>query len=334
MSAVGQMRPAGVVAVTASAGGVDALTELAAALPGDFAGVVLVVLHIPPAGRSVLPAILARAGTLPARHPVDGEKLAPGIILVAPPDRHLVVAGGSVGLNAGLREHGHRPSGDVLFRSVARQCGRRAAGVVLSGTMDDGAAGLRAVRLAGGLSLVQDPAEAAFGGMPLAAIAEAGPQFVGPVSAIADQLCRWIAELPDKCATQAPEGDIAESANLTPLKCPDCGGTLWRCDDYGAERFRCRVGHIYSAEGLLVGEQAVLETALRAAIVALEERADVSSRIARRLDETGREHHFARYRDDAAEAAKRAGFLRQLMGELVRGASVSHDEGADAQATS
>ena len=181
------------VAVVASAGGVEALTSFVSMLPADFPAAVLVVLHIPPEGPSVLPRILARAGKLPARHPEDGEPLARGVIMVAPPNRHLAVADRHIRLLSCARENGHRPSADVLLRSAAAVFGDRAAGVVLSGTMDDGAAGLRAVAAVGGLTLVQDPEEAPFPGMPLAAIAEASPQFVGPVSALAGQVCAWLA---------------------------------------------------------------------------------------------------------------------------------------------
>ena len=196
--------PSAVVAVVASAGGVEALSSFIAVLPAGFPAAVLVVLHISPKGPSMLPRILTRAGRLPARHPDDGEPLARGVIAVAPPDRHLVVADGCIRLVTGARENGHRPSADVLLRSAAEVFGDRAAGVVLSGTMDDGAAGLRAVSAAGGLTLVQDPEEASFPGMPLAAIAETRPQFVGPVTALADRVCEWVARLPGHPVSSAP----------------------------------------------------------------------------------------------------------------------------------
>jgi two-component system, chemotaxis family, protein-glutamate methylesterase/glutaminase len=330
MSAVAKAEPVAVVAVAASAGGVEALKEFAAALPGDFAGAVLIVLHLPPGGPSVLPAILTKAGELPARHPVAGEELRPGVILAAPPDRHMVVSDRAVTVIAGPRENGHRPSADVLLRSVAAHYGERAAGVILSGTMDDGAAGLRALGIAGGLTLVQDPKEAAFPGMPLAAIAAAEPKVVGSVSVIVDHLCQWIARLPDKEINLVSADrltDQADTTDLTPLTCPECGGSLWRRNKHGAELFRCRVGHTYSADGLLLGKQAALEAGLWAAIVALEERAEVSRRIIRRLRDTGRDSQLARYRQDVAEAEKRAQLLRELMDDLVQEVSTSHDEG-------
>jgi two-component system chemotaxis response regulator CheB len=163
-------------------------------LPGNFPASVLVVLHIPARGHTVLPEILSRAGPLPARHPADGEPLAPGVILVAPPDRHLAASGGCARVLASPLENGHRPSADVLLRSAASDFGAACCGVILSGTMNDGAAGLAAVRQAGGLALVQDPAEADFPGMPQAAIAAADPQLVAPLSALAERLATWVSD--------------------------------------------------------------------------------------------------------------------------------------------
>ena len=325
--------PRAVVAVAASAGGVEALTEFVSVLPADFPATLLVVLHIPPAGPSVLPNILARASKLPARHPDDGEALAEGVILVAPPDRHMLVEDSCVGVRAGPRQNGHRPAADVLMRSVAEVFGDRCAGVVLSGTMDDGAAGLRAIRAVGGLAVVQDPERAAFPGMPLAAIHEGEPHFVGPAAALAERVLQWLDELPASRATLnlAPAEDPVEElggddemADLTPLTCPECGGTLWHRHDYGAERYRCRVGHTFSADGLMLGKQAALESALWAAIVALEERAEVSRRIARRLEFAGRSARLARYQADSAHAEQRAGMLRDLIRELIQGVDVSY----------
>ena len=179
------------VAVAASAGGVTALRTFVSRLPEDFPAAVLVVLHIPARGPTVLPEILSRA-PLPARHPADGEPLAGGVILVAPPDRHLAASGGCARLLASPPERGHRPSADVLLRSTASEFGAACCGVILSGTMNDGAAGLAAVREAGGLAMVQDPGEADFPGMPRAAIEAADPQFVGPLCVLADHLRVWI----------------------------------------------------------------------------------------------------------------------------------------------
>ena len=324
--------PKAVVAVAASAGGVEALSSFVASLPEDFPAAVLVVLHIPPSGPSVLPKILTRAGKLPAHHPSDGEPLAPGVILVAPPDRHMAVSDNTVHLVAGARENGHRPAADVLMRTAAESHGPRCAGIVLSGTQDDGTAGLSAVGAGGGLTLAQDPEEAAFPGMPMAAIEEAHPQFIGPVAALAARVCDWLVNLPDvPLENTVDPTDLADRANtddLTPLTCPECGGTLWHHDDYGTQRFRCRVGHTFSAHSLMVGKQDAIESALWAAIVALDERADLARRMVKRLEAaSGRDSQAERYRRDIVAAEGRAEVLRGLVRDLVQGVSTSHDEG-------
>lgn len=199
-----------VVAVGASAGGVEALSRFVAGLPPDLPAAVLVVLHLSPTGPSLLPGILARAGPLPVAHASDGAPLHAGTILVAPPGQHLQVVDGRVSLSPVSPVSGPRPSADVLFASVARWYGRRCAGVVLSGTMHDGAAGLRAIGQGTGLTLVQDPAEAAFPGMPRAAIAEAGPVVVCRLADMPDRLTTWLAGLPP---SEPPEAGTAQRSD-------------------------------------------------------------------------------------------------------------------------
>jgi two-component system, chemotaxis family, protein-glutamate methylesterase/glutaminase len=178
-----------VVVIGASAGGVEALKNLMRALPADFGAPVLVVLHVPASG-SVLPQILDRAGPLRASHAEDGELLEPGHIYVAPPDCHLVVDDGVASLNRGRHENGHRPAIDPLFRTAAAACGERAAGVILSGALDDGTVGLLAIKDAGGTTLVQDPEEALYPSMPSSAIASVRPDYILRVNDIAEMLVR------------------------------------------------------------------------------------------------------------------------------------------------
>jgi two-component system, chemotaxis family, protein-glutamate methylesterase/glutaminase len=182
-----------IVVVGASAGGVESLRELVAGLPANLPVPVLVVLHVPPL-RSNLPKILQRAGRLPASHAEDGQALEPGHILVAPPDRHLLIEDGHARVVRGPRENMHRPAIDPLFRSAATSYGPGAIAVVLSGARTDGAAGAAAVSECGGAVLVQDPDEAAYPDMPRSAITSDHPDYVLPLAEIPATISRLALE--------------------------------------------------------------------------------------------------------------------------------------------
>jgi two-component system, chemotaxis family, protein-glutamate methylesterase/glutaminase len=331
------------VLVGASAGGVEALKTLVAGLPSDLPASVLIVLHIPPTGTSVLPMILERAGSMPARHAVDGDPLRPGHILVAPPDRHMVVVDGSVMLSAGPRENGHRPAIDPLFRSGARARGSRVLAVVLSGGLDDGTAGMVAVRGHGGVGLVQDPAEALHSGMPSSAVANAEPDYVLPVAELARALDRLTAQAaPEPVAANGGSdgGDLvgwetgmalldagALSREDRPgepsgMSCPDCGGVLFELDD-DPVRFRCRVGHAWSLESLAAQQGLSVESALWMALRSLEERVALSHRVADRMRAQGRMRLVEAYEVRLAESQEAAETIRRVIAQTA--AADTHD---------
>jgi two-component system chemotaxis response regulator CheB len=325
------------VVVGASAGGVEALQRFARALPADFAAPILVVLHASPTGRSYLPEILTRAGRLPAVHARDGEDLQESRIYVAPPDFHLGVADSRVTVTRGPRENGHRPAIDVLFRTAAAAYDSHVAGVVLSGTLDDGTVGLHCVKEAGGATLVQDPDDALYGDMPLNAIAYVRPDFIQPVEAIVDTLVRLTAsadgfpgrngQVPDQSEPAPdPSAEVAQPGEIVPFSCPECGGTLWETETGGTMSYRCRVGHAYTVNSLVARHGETIEHSLWVAYRALEERAAMSRRVARRLADRGRHESAERFERQAEVAARDAEQLKQVLEEFDTGSEETVQE--------
>ncbi len=336
-----------IIVVGASAGGVEALSRLVEELPPDLAAAVFVVLHISPSGTSFLPNILARRGRMPVAHAEDGEPIQNGRIYVAPPDHHLLVSPKVVRVGRGPREHGNRPAADTLFRSAAASYGPRVVGVVLSGTLDDGTAGLVAIKARGGMAIIQDPEDAIYPGMPLSALAQDHPDLVLPVAEIGRALVRLSSGTldPDPSGSVPQEAavsdeldaelswsipDLEASAPLEPpfgapsgFTCPECHGALWEIVDGDLVRFRCRVGHGYGAESLISEQAKGVEAALWAAVRALEERAALNHRLATRARERDHPHTAAHFEARAADAEQRAEEVRGVL----RAGDVVHEAG-------
>lgn len=198
------------VVIGASAGGVQTLKRVVATLPKDLQAAVCIVLHIAPGSHSALANILERAGPLPCRPARDGDYLRLGRILVAPPDRHLMIEGDRARLTVGPRENGHRPAVDVLFRSASAARHGRVVGVVLSGTRDDGTAGLAAIKANGGATVAQDPEEALYPGMPASALAHVVVDAVAPSEQIAGVVEAMVNGSPQlRSPTLEPTGNAA-----------------------------------------------------------------------------------------------------------------------------
>jgi two-component system chemotaxis response regulator CheB len=295
-----------VIVIGASAGGVEAISRVVADLPRDLKASVLIVLHIS-RGKSLLPEILTRAGRLPASHPADGEPLEYGRIYVAPPDRHLVVEPGLVRVVHTASENGLRPAVDPLFRSAARTYGPRVVAVVLTGTLDDGTAGIAAVKEAGGVTIAQDPAEASSPGMPTSAIATGLIDHVLSIrdvplllAALTEEETRGSMGSADTPHLRAIESDLGvmplairpedRPGQPSVITCPECHGTLWESEENRVLRFRCRVGHVYSPESLAAAQTDEVDRALWVALRTLEERAAMAHRLAERGRQ--RQHHW------------------------------------------
>jgi len=177
-----------VIAIGASAGGIEPLRELMRALPEGLPAALLVVVHLLPTAVSRLAPILDRAGSFEASTATDGERIEHGHVYVAPPDRHLLMRGGALQITDAPPENGHRPAIDPLFRSVARHAGPRAIGVVLSGSQSDGAEGMRFVKEHGGATVVQDPEDALYPSMPRQACSATEIDRIVPASELASAL--------------------------------------------------------------------------------------------------------------------------------------------------
>ena len=328
-----------VVVVGASAGGIEALKELVGGLPPDLRAALFIVLHLPSGGTSVLPAILTRAGALPAEHVNGGVEIERGRIYVAPPDLHLRFEDGRVEAVPGPRENGHRPAIDPLFRSAAHAFGARAVGVILSGTLDDGTLGLQSIKAHGGVALVQDPATAQHEGMPKSAIAYADPdEIAGPT-----ELARLIVELANDPVDDSREGagnemnEQSEDVNRqtvsdpqpgvkTGLTCPECGGAIWMKDNGDVPSFACRVEHKYTAETFAVEQGRTVEAAVWSALRLLEERVLLMRSLADRFKEQRRTSES--FGTKADELEQHATTLRSLIDGVALAVAVPAESDA------
>lgn len=316
-----------IIVVGASSGGVDALPRLIGSLPADLPASVFVVLHIPAQGRDLLPEIMRRTASLSVAHGVDGESVRQGHVYVAPPDHHLQVDGTRVRLSRGPRENFHRPSIDALFRSAAECYGPRVAGVVLTGNLDDGTAGLHAVKSGKGIAIVQDPKDALVPAMPQSALRNVKVNHCVPLTEIGPLLVR-LATTRDtsknkkglsrmKKRTMSPKAMEKEFGQPTSFVCPECNGPLWETKAGPSLQFRCHVGHAYSPDSLLADHANGLERALWSAVRTFDERAG----LVRRLGE--RKYHSEsigkNWEARAKEHERHADAIRKLLQTTQRG---------------
>jgi two-component system chemotaxis response regulator CheB len=317
------------VAIGASAGGVEALMRLTRGLPADLPAAVCAVVHQPPRHDSMLARILDREGPLPAVLGRDEMELRPGTVYIAPPDRHLIVHPDRLRLMQTARENGHRPAIDPLFRSAARAYGPGVVGVVLSGADDDGAEGLLMIKARGGTALVQDPKDALFPRMPASALQHVTVDAVLPVAELGKAIERAVTliergegasamqgGLDPERDRQYLEGKIAawqegEPENsATGFSCPLCGGGIWVGAEGPIVRFRCHTGHEFSQESFLQEQAMVLETTLWQAVRTLSERASLLRRLGHQQTASGAR---PRFEDQADDLERGVDLLRQLL---------------------
>jgi two-component system chemotaxis response regulator CheB len=321
-----------IVVIGASAGGLEAIRQILAAMPHDLEAAILIVLHTADHPESLLPLIFKRASKLPVSHPGDGESIQRGHVYIAPPGFHMIVEDGRLRVLQGPRENLHRPAIDPLFRSAAASYGPRVIGVILTGMLDDGTAGLMVVSASGGKAIVQDPATALYPGMPRSALDHVPDAQVAPLPEMAVLLSQLIrsplpvgTSRPGNTAsgaakeTRIAELDMNEISNEdrlgkpSPFACPDCGGVLWEIEQNGFLRFRCRVGHALTAKYLGAEQRHALETALWEALRALEESASLYRRMAGRATLSRHPLPAGRFEEHASSTEANARILRDFL---------------------
>jgi len=320
-----------IIVIGSSAGGVEASPKLLGSLSSNTPAAFFVTLHVTPNSESYMPSLITRRGHLPAEHARNGTLIREGRVYVAPPDYHLVVGERGISLSHGPKENRHRPAIDVMFRSAARAFGDRVAGVLLTGSLDDGVAGLQEIQAHSGLTVVQDPSEALFPEMPRNALQTLNVNHCLPLEQIERLLCR----LP--CSSNGgrkmkgrkrarDESGKGESAIAVPPKngppiafvCPECNGPLWEFRNGDLQQFECLVGHRYSMDSLLQAHSEEMESALWVALRAIEERIDLQHRLAQQSRAAGRGKGRQLFEARALENRKHAKMLRMIL-EKIRG---------------
>ncbi len=334
-----------IVVMGASAGGLEALKKILGGLPSDLEAAVMIVLHTSSHARSLLPQILERAGNLPVSHPSDGEAIERGRVYIAPPGFHMIVESGVLRVLQGPRENLHRPAIDPLFRSAAAAYGPRVIGVILTGLLDDGTAGLMVVSASGGKAIIQNPETALYSGMPSSAHHHVPDAQIANLQDIPILLWQQISSpLPAATSrlgstplgaakeTRIVELDMKEISSEerlgspSPFGCPDCGGVLWEIEQEGFLRFRCRVGHALTAQYLGAEQRHTVETALWEALRALEESASLYRRMAGRAT---RSHHpipAQLYQERASNTEANSRILREFLLRVNTAETVDPDD--------
>ena len=292
------------------------MRTLVSALPADFPNPILIVMHIG-ARESLLPWLLNENGKLRATHAEDGDRIEPGRIYIAPPDHHLLVVDGKLELDHGPRENYARPAVDPLFRSAARAYGEDVIGIILTGEMNDGTAGLYEVKKAGGTTIVQRPSDAEWPAMPRSAISNVATDYCLPLPEIAGVLVR----LAKEPKGYREEHGVSAMANhehdhfQRPVgqTCPECGGAMREQAVGKLTQYRCHIGHVMSAEVLATAQREALEKSFSTALRTLNERRELCADMAKKCDLVGDPNSKEQWVAAGEEAKSRIALVRELV---------------------
>ena len=309
------MKKRDIVVVGGSAGAIEPLKVLVRSLPSDFPASVFAVIHSSETAPGTLGDLLSNHSTLRGVKVTGQERIEAGHLYTSVPGRHLALHDGLVRAAPGPKENRFRPSIDVLFRTAARTHHERVIGVLLSGYLDDGVSGLSTIKQVGGTTIVQAPDDAHVSALPENALDLLEIDYCLPAAKIPNLLVELVNQKIGEQATAVGVGAMRNGSNETPSRytCPDCGGTLFEITEGKVKRFRCRVGHAFSDHSLLAAQDEQTENILWAAQRALEERADMLSRLASRYKERNHEALARRYSLRAEASARQALQMKELL---------------------
>jgi two-component system chemotaxis response regulator CheB len=328
------MQKRDIIVIGASTGGITAMKKLVCSLPADFAATVFITWHMSPDSEGTLPDILAKCSPLPVANAIDGQQFEKGNIYTAPPDHHLLVDKDCIRVSRGPKENRFRPAIDPLFRSAALSFGNRVIGIVLSGALDDGTAGLYAIKQLGGTAIVQDPADAEVGAMPRNALRQVKVDHCLPAEKIAELLVTLVAsdavtvpvaanipglkrmhrEIDIAMQRKAASTEINIIGELTPYTCPECGGVLSRITEGDTPRYRCHTGHAFSAASLQTELAEQIDDNLWQAVRGLEESILLLNHMGDHFAENNEVRLAAWYFQKGQEATQKRRLLKELLG--------------------
>lgn len=287
-----------VIVIGTSAGGLAALKKLISQLHKDFPIPILVVQHIShDATGNIILDVLNKLDTVKCQHAKSGNTLKAGNLYMAPSDHHLMIDSDlKILVTKGAQENRSRPAIDPLFRSAAVAFRNGVIGILLTGYLDDGTAGMKVIKRCGGICIVQDPNDATYPDMPRNALNNVKIDYCLPIAKMGALLYKLI---PEKIKKRLPipkdiliEAQIAERVlsdlpsvdalgEQVPFNCPGCGGVLWKMAKDSTLRFRCHTGHAYTAASLLAEQTSKIEETMWTALRMFEERKNLLTEMVR-----------------------------------------------------
>jgi len=325
--------PKFIVVTGTSAGGLSALRQFLSSVSteGDVAYIVVMHLSGKPVNNVLFDGLRTQT-TLPVTIAEDGMLIQRNHIYIAPRNVHLIVKKGYLKLGYGPKENRWRPSIDVLFRSAAISYNTHAIGIVLTGMLNDGVSGLKAIQRCGGTAIVQDPDEALFPDMPLNVLEQMEVDHKVPIAAMNDIIQKVVHQEipfmtpPEKLRIEAEisertvTGDelISKLGKQTMLACPDCGGSLWEVKDDDVTHYRCHIGHVYGEQDLMLKQSEKFEAALWIAVRITEERRNMLAKLREKAMSRGFVKSAANYEENESELEGTIETLKQLLYQMEK----------------